>query len=133
MLLDSKRLTEIEETEDSLHPFRAEPFWAGCTQRPRLTKDENQNWFSASATDLLLNIRLERDINVRCKKTAETCICVGLKTYSMVMTLERAVKMVPRTSERNVRAGSPSSRSDTTNRDTSMPALGRQSVLKASR
>lgn len=34
--------------------------------------------------------------------------------------------MVPRTTERKVNAGSPSSRSDTTNRDTSMPTWARQ-------
>jgi hypothetical protein len=38
------------------------------------------------------------------------------------MTLERAVKTVPSTIERKVRAGSPSSRSETMNRETSAPA-----------
>lgn len=46
------------------------------------------------------------------------------------MTLDRAVKIVPKTSERKVKAGSPSSRSDTTNRDTSMPTRARGSVMR---
>ena len=39
----------------------------------------------------------------------------------MVMTLDRAVKAVPRTIERKVKAGSPSSRSEIRNFDTSSP------------
>jgi hypothetical protein len=54
-------------------------------------------------------------------KTAETCICTGLNTYIMVITLDNAVNTVPRRIERNVKAGSPSSLVDTRNLETSNP------------
>ena len=53
--------------------------------------------------------------------TAETCICTGLNTYIMVITLDNAVNTVPRRIERKVKAGSPSSLADTRNLDTSNP------------
>lgn len=61
-------------------------------------------------------------MRLRCMKTADTCICTGLNTYIIVITLDNAVNTVPRRIERNVKAGSPSSLADTRNLDTSNPA-----------
>jgi hypothetical protein len=62
------------------------------------------------------------EIDLRCMNIADTCICVGLKVYSIVMTLESAVNADPRTIDRKVNAGSPSSRTETMNLETSAPA-----------
>ena len=53
--------------------------------------------------------------------TAETCICVGLNKYIMVITPDNAVNTFSKRIERNVKAGSPSSLADTRNLETSNP------------
>lgn len=123
VFLDAEWLAGVEESKDTAEPWPFHSVRGWCCQRPRLAGNVDQNWRVVPSFSDSRRINAE-GTDLRCIKTADTCICVGLNVYSMVMTLDSAVKAVPRTMDRKVSAASPSSRSETRNRDTSAPTGG---------
>lgn len=77
VLLDSKCLTRVDEAQGTADGLVAEAIGVWRAVCPGFAKEEDKYWIGKVSKQLRSEC-VGRSI--RCRKTAETCICVGLKT-----------------------------------------------------